>query len=235
MLEEFAREREGKLVLNVVDPLPFSEERTAPSSSASSRRTSAGGEAVYFGLARLQQRRHVQIASRSSTRARSVPRVRHRAPRLQPRDHRQDRRRLAVERADRRRLRPASQQPAQPWVVVEQAKQVLEVRTARERARSSPTSTCSGSCTRARRQHAVRDRSVRHARRPSARLRRPERRDSRRSRPDGPRDRRRRVDLDARPAVHAWGVNFDTASIVSGQPLRAPASAAASNRCAISA
>ena len=111
MLEEFAATApDGKLVLNVVDPLPFSEEEDrAEQFGLQAANVGPAGEAVYFGLAGSNS---VGTTDRDSVLPAGpaqggVPRVRPRAARLQPREHRQGRRRLADERADRRRLRSA--------------------------------------------------------------------------------------------------------------------------------
>jgi len=131
MLEEFAaRAPEGKLVLNVVDPQPFSEEEDrAEQLGLQSAMVGQGGEAVYFGLAGTNS---VGTSDR--------------IPIFDPRKEsflEYDIARLVYNLATTDKtvvgllssapigggFDPLSQQPAQPWVVVEQAKQLLEVRT----------------------------------------------------------------------------------------------------------
>ena len=131
MLEEFAaRAPEGKLVLNVVDPQPFSEEEDrAEQLGLQSAMVGQGGEAVYFGLAGTNS---VGTSDR--------------IPIFDPRKEsflEYDIARLVYNLATTDKtvvgllssapigggFDPVSQQPAQPWVVVEQAKQLLEVRT----------------------------------------------------------------------------------------------------------
>lgn len=131
MLEEFAaRAPEGKLVLNIVDPQPFSEEEDrAEQLGLQSAMVGPGGEAVYFGLAGTNS---VGTSDRIAI--------------FDPRKEsflEYDIARLVYNLANTDKtvvgllssapvgggFDPVSQQPAQPWVVVEQAKQVLEVRT----------------------------------------------------------------------------------------------------------
>jgi gliding motility-associatede transport system auxiliary component len=131
MLEEFAaRAPEGKLVLNVVDPQPFSEEEDrAEQLGLQSAMVGPGGEAVYFGLAGTNS---IGTSDRIAI--------------FDPRKEsflEYDIARLVYNLANTDKtvvglmssapigggFDPVSQQPAQPWVVVEQAKQVLEVRT----------------------------------------------------------------------------------------------------------
>jgi ABC-type uncharacterized transport system involved in gliding motility auxiliary subunit len=131
MLEEFAaRAPEGKLVLNFVDPQPFSEEEDrAEQLGLQSAMVGQGGEAVYFGLAGTNS---VGTSDRISI--------------FDPRKEsflEYDIARLVYNLATTDKtvvglltsapigggFDPVSQQPAQPWVVVEQAKQLLEVRT----------------------------------------------------------------------------------------------------------
>ena len=112
MLEEFAANApDGKLVLHVVDPLPFSEEED---------------RAEQFGLQARGRRPRAARPSTSASPARTASARRTRIPFFQPDPRkeafleydlarlvynlahpRQDRRRPAVERADRRRLRSA--------------------------------------------------------------------------------------------------------------------------------
>jgi ABC-type uncharacterized transport system involved in gliding motility auxiliary subunit len=131
LLEELvANAPEGKLVLNVVDPLPFSEEEDrAEQLGIQSAGVGPGGEAVYFGLAGTNS---VGTADR--------------IPLFDPRKEaflEYDLARLIYNLANTDKtvvglltsapigggFDPATQQPSQPWVVVEQAKQLLEVRT----------------------------------------------------------------------------------------------------------
>jgi len=133
MLEELeANAPDGKLVLHVVDPLPFSEEEDrAEQLGLQGANVGPAGEAVYFGLAGTNS-----IGTTD------------RIPFFQP-----DPRREAFLEYDIARLiynlastdktvvglftsapvsggfDPQTQQPTQPWVVVEQAEQLLEVRT----------------------------------------------------------------------------------------------------------
>jgi ABC-type uncharacterized transport system involved in gliding motility auxiliary subunit len=133
MLEEFeANAPDGKLVLNVVDPLPFSEdEDRAEQFGLQAANIGPAGEAVYFGLA----------GSNSVGATDTIPF-------FQP-----DPRKEAFLEYDLARLiynlantdktvvglltsapigggfDPQTQQRSQPWVIVEQAKQLLEVRT----------------------------------------------------------------------------------------------------------
>jgi ABC-type uncharacterized transport system involved in gliding motility auxiliary subunit len=131
MLEEFAaRAPEGKLILNVVDPQPFSEEEDrAEQLGLQAANVGAGGEAVYFGLAGTNS-----IGTSD------------RIPLFDPRKEsflEYDVARLVYNLANTDKtvvglvssapigggFDPTTQQPAQPWVVVQQAKQLLEVRT----------------------------------------------------------------------------------------------------------
>ena len=133
MLEELgASTPDGKLVINVVDPLPFSEEEDrAEQFGLQAANVGPAGEAVYFGLAGTN--------SVGTT---------DRIPFFQP-----DPRKEAFLEYDLARLiynlantdktvvglltsapvgggfDPQTQQPIQPWVIVEQAKQLLEVRS----------------------------------------------------------------------------------------------------------
>jgi ABC-type uncharacterized transport system involved in gliding motility auxiliary subunit len=131
LLEELeASAPDGKLVLNVVDPLPFSEEEDrAEQLGLQSAGVGVGGEAVYFGLAGTN--------SVGTT---------DRIPIFDPRKEaflEYDVARLIYNLANTDKtvvglltsapvgggFDPQTQQPSQPWVVVEQAKQLLEVRT----------------------------------------------------------------------------------------------------------
>lgn len=132
-LEELAANApDGKLVLSVVDPLPFSEEEDrAEQLGLQAANIGPAGEAVYFGLAGTNS-----IGTTD------------RIPFFEP-----DPRKEAFLEYDLARLiynlastdktvvglltsapiggsfNPQTQQPTQPWVIVEQAKQLLEVRT----------------------------------------------------------------------------------------------------------
>jgi ABC-type uncharacterized transport system involved in gliding motility auxiliary subunit len=131
MLEEFAaRAPEGKLVLNIVDPQPFSEEEDrAEQLGLQPANVGQGGDAVYFGLAGTNS---VGTSDRIGI--------------FDPRKEsflEYDIARLVYNLAHTDKtvvgllssapigggFDPASQQPSQPWVVVDQAKQLLEVRT----------------------------------------------------------------------------------------------------------
>jgi ABC-type uncharacterized transport system involved in gliding motility auxiliary subunit len=133
MLEEFAASApDGKLVLNVVDPLPFSEdEDRAEQFGLQAANVGPAGEAVYFGLA-------------GSNSVGAVDRI----PFFQPEPRKEafleyDLARLIYNLATTDKavvglltaapisggIDPQTQQPSQPWVVVDQAKQLLEVRT----------------------------------------------------------------------------------------------------------
>lgn len=131
-LEELAANApEGKLVLHVVDPLPFSEdEDRAEQYGLQAANIGPAGEGVYFGLAGSNSVGKTDII-----------------PFFQP-----DPRKEAFLEYDLARLiynlantdkpvvglltaapigggfDPTTQQPSQPWVVVEQARQLLEVR-----------------------------------------------------------------------------------------------------------
>jgi ABC-type uncharacterized transport system involved in gliding motility auxiliary subunit len=131
LLEELeASAPDGKLVLNIVDPLPFSEEEDrAEQLGLQSAGVGVGGEAVYFGLAGTNS---VGTSDR--------------IPIFDPRKEaflEYDVARLIYNLANTDKtvvglltsapvgggFDPQTQQPSQPWVVVEQAKQLLEVRT----------------------------------------------------------------------------------------------------------
>jgi ABC-type uncharacterized transport system involved in gliding motility auxiliary subunit len=131
LLEELAANApDGKLVLNVVDPLPFSEEEDrAEQLGVQSAGVGPGGEAVYFGLAGTNS---VGTSDR--------------IPIFDPRKEaflEYDVARLIYNLANTDKavvglltgapigggFDPTTQQPSQPWVVVEQAQQLLEVRT----------------------------------------------------------------------------------------------------------
>src|SRR5436190_13012466 len=131
MLEEFAaRAPEGKLVLHVVDPQPFSEEEDrAEQLGLQSTPIGQGGDPVYFGLAGTNSVGTTDRIAIFDPRKESFLEY--------------DIARLVYNLATTDKtvvgllssapigggFDPVSQQPAQPWVVVEQAKQVLDVRT----------------------------------------------------------------------------------------------------------
>ena len=153
MLEEFAAQApDGKLVLHVVDPLPFSEdEDRAEQFGLQGADVGHGRRGRLLRPGGLQQRRHdgPDPVLRPDPR-RSVPRVRPRQARLQPREPRQDGRRLADERARRRRLQPADA-TADAGVGHRRASEAAArgADAAGERAHDrATTSTCSGSCIR---------------------------------------------------------------------------------------
>src|SRR5688572_30234753 len=133
MLEEFAANApDGKLVLNVVDPQPFSEEEDrAEQFGLQAANVGQAGEAVYFGLA-------------GSNSVGDVDRI----PFFQPEPRKEafleyDLARLIYNLATTDKtvvglltaapisggIDPQTQQPSQPWVVVDQAKQLVELRT----------------------------------------------------------------------------------------------------------
>jgi ABC-type uncharacterized transport system involved in gliding motility auxiliary subunit len=132
VFEWAARGPDGKLVLNIVDPLPFSEEEDrAEQLGLTAANVGLGGEAVYFGLAGTNS-----IGTTD------------RIPFFQPDPRKEafleyDLARLVYNLANTDKavvglltsapvsggFNPQTQQPTQPWVVVEQAQQLLEVRT----------------------------------------------------------------------------------------------------------
>jgi ABC-type uncharacterized transport system involved in gliding motility auxiliary subunit len=131
LLEEIeASAPAGKIVFSVVDPLPFSEEEDrAEQLGVQSAGVGPGGEAVYFGLAGTNS---VGTADR--------------IPIFDPRKEaflEYDVARLIYNLGNTDKtvvglltsapiaggFDPGTQQPSQPWVVVEQAKQLLDVRT----------------------------------------------------------------------------------------------------------
>jgi gliding motility-associatede transport system auxiliary component len=133
MLEEFAANTpEGRLVLHVVDPVPFSEdEDRAEQFGLQAANIGPAGEAVYFGLA----------GSNSIGKTDTIPF-------FQPDPRKEtfleyDLARLVYNLSNTKKtvvdlltnapigggLDPATQQPSQPWAVVQQARQLFEVRT----------------------------------------------------------------------------------------------------------
>jgi ABC-type uncharacterized transport system involved in gliding motility auxiliary subunit len=132
-LEELAAAApDGKLVLHVIDPQPFSEEEDrAEQLGLQAANIGTGGDAVYFGLAGTNS-----IGATD------------RIPFFQPDPRKEafleyDLARLIYNLANPEKtvvglltsapiaggFNPQTQQPTQPWVVVEQAKQLLEVRS----------------------------------------------------------------------------------------------------------
>ncbi len=111
MLEELAANApDGKLVLNVVDPLPFSEEEDrAEQLGLQAVDVGTGGDPVYFGLAGTNSVGTTDRIPFFQPDPRKEAFLEYDLARLdlQPREHRQDSRRPADERADRRRLRSA--------------------------------------------------------------------------------------------------------------------------------
>ena len=130
-MEEFAAESEGRLILQVIDPLPFSEEEDrAAQYGLQPVNLGNAGESVYFGL-----------AGSNSIGATDV------IPFFEPNPAKEafleyDLARLVYNLAHPDKVvvgllsgapisggfDPQTQQPGQPWVVVQQARQVFEVR-----------------------------------------------------------------------------------------------------------
>lgn len=131
-LEEFAANAgDDKLVLHVVDPLPFSEEEDrAGQFGLQSANIGPGGEAVYFGLAGTNSVGGTDVI-----------------PFFQPDPAKEafleyDLARLVYNLAHPEKkvigllsgaplqggFDPQTQQPSQPWVIAEQAKQLFEIR-----------------------------------------------------------------------------------------------------------
>ena len=148
-LQEFAAHApEGKLVLHVVDPLPFSEDEDR-AEQFGLQAANVGDKNVYFGLA----------GSNSVGTTDTIPF-------FDPEPSKEafleyDLARLVYNLANPKKtvvgllsgapiggsFDPQTQQPTQPWVIVEQARQVFELGCCRSRrSRSTTTSTCSGSC-----------------------------------------------------------------------------------------
>ncbi len=132
-LEEFAANTpEGRLVLHVVDPVPFSEdEDRAEQFGLQAANVGPAGEAVYFGLA----------GSNSIGKTDTIPF-------FQPDPRKEmfleyDLARLVYNLSNTKKtviglltnapigggFDPATQQPSQPWAIVQQARQLFEVRT----------------------------------------------------------------------------------------------------------
>jgi ABC-type uncharacterized transport system involved in gliding motility auxiliary subunit len=135
-LEEFAAQApDGRLVLHVVDPVPYSEdEDRAEQFGLQSANVGEGGEAVYFGLA----------GSNSVGTTDTIPF-------FQPDPAKEafleyDLAKLVYNLANPQKtvvglisgapiagsFDPQTQQPTQPWVIVEQARQLFELRTLQE-------------------------------------------------------------------------------------------------------
>ncbi len=132
-LEEFAANApEGRLVLHVVDPVPFSEdEDRAEQFGLQAANIGPAGEAVYFGLAGSNSIGKTDVI-----------------PFFQPDPRKEtfleyDLARLVYNLANTKKtvvglltsapigggFDPITQQPSQPWTVVDQARKVFEVRT----------------------------------------------------------------------------------------------------------
>ena len=131
MLEEFAaRAPEGKLVLNIVDPQPFSEEEDrAEQLGLQPANVGQGGDAVYFGLAGTNSVGKSDRIGIFDPRKESF--LEYDIARLVYNLAHTDKTVVALLSSAPigGGFDPATQQPSQPWVVVDQAKQLLEVRT----------------------------------------------------------------------------------------------------------
>jgi ABC-type uncharacterized transport system involved in gliding motility auxiliary subunit len=133
MLEEFAAYApDGKLVLNVVDPVPFSEEEDrAEQLGLQGANVGPNGEAVYFGLAGTNSVGTTERIPFFDPDPRKEAMLEYELARLVYK--------LAVTEKPVVGLltsapvsggfNPQTQQPTQAWVSVEQAQQLLEVRT----------------------------------------------------------------------------------------------------------
>ena len=201
-LEEFAAESEGQLILQVIDPQPFSEdEDRAAQYGLQPVNLGNAGDSVYFGL-----------AGSNSVGATDV------IPFFEPNPAKEafleyDLARLVYNLAHPDKVvvgllsgapisggfDPQTQQPSQPWVVVQQARQLFEVRALPASVLRveddvdvlwvvHPTDT--------RRHDTVRPRPIHPARRPRARVRRSVRGDTRRVGRSQRFRRRRRVHAD---------------------------------------
>jgi ABC-type uncharacterized transport system involved in gliding motility auxiliary subunit len=131
-LEEFAAQSQGRLILQEIDPLPFSEdEDRAAQYGLEPVNLGTGGEAIYFGLAGSNSVGSIDVI-----------------PFFQPDPAKEafleyDLARLVYNLANPDKVvvgllsgapisggfDPATQQPSQPWVIVQQAQQLFEVRT----------------------------------------------------------------------------------------------------------
>jgi ABC-type uncharacterized transport system involved in gliding motility auxiliary subunit len=131
-LEEFAAQSQGRLILQEIDPLPFSEdEDRAAQYGLEPVNLGTGGEAIYFGLAGSNSVGSTDVI-----------------PFFQPDPAKEafleyDLARLVYNLANPDKVvvgllsgapisggfDPATQQPSQPWVIVQQAQQLFEVRT----------------------------------------------------------------------------------------------------------
>jgi ABC-type uncharacterized transport system involved in gliding motility auxiliary subunit len=135
-LEEFvAHAPEGKLVLHVLDPVPFSEEEDrAEQFGLQAPNIGNAGEAVYFGLAGTNS------VGKTDTIPLFLPDSPDRPPREQFLEY--DLAKLVYNLAHPNKTvigllsgapisggyDPQTQQPSQPWVVAEQARQLFEIR-----------------------------------------------------------------------------------------------------------
>ncbi len=129
MLEEFAAESNGKLVLNVIDPLPFSEDEDR-AAQFGLQPVSLGGpdESIYFGLAGTNSVGDQDVIAFFQPSKESFLEY--------------DIARLVYNLATPDKVvvglysgvpinggfDPQRQQPSQPWVVAQQAKQLFEIR-----------------------------------------------------------------------------------------------------------
>lgn len=135
-LEEFvANAPEGKLVLHVLDPLPFSEEEDrAEQFGLQAPNIGQAGEAVYFGLAGTNS------IGKTDTIPLFLPDSPDRPPKEQFLEY--DLAKLVYNLAHPNKtvigllsgapisggFDPQTQQPSQPWVVAEQARQLFDIR-----------------------------------------------------------------------------------------------------------
>jgi ABC-type uncharacterized transport system involved in gliding motility auxiliary subunit len=133
MLEEFAANApEGKLVLHVVDPVPFSEdEDRAEQFGLQGANVGASGEPVYFGLAGTNSIGTTDRIPFFDSDERKQPFLEYDLARLVYNLAHTDKTVVGLLTAAPLGggFNPQTQQPTQPWVVVEQAKQLLEIRT----------------------------------------------------------------------------------------------------------
>ncbi len=237
-LQEFAANApKGKLVLHVVDPIPFSEDEDR-AEQFGLQAAMVGDKNVYFGLAGSNS-----VGTNDTI------------PFFDPEPSKEafleyDLARLVYNLANPKKpvvgllsgapiggsFDPQTQQPTQPWTIVEQARELLELRMlpdvdAQDRRRHQRA--LDRAPRDAGRRDAVRDRPVRDARRPRADLRRSDGRDSRGR--AGADRARRTAQLESREAVQGLGRRVLGGRRRRGQPLRARASGRARSPCATSA
>jgi ABC-type uncharacterized transport system involved in gliding motility auxiliary subunit len=132
MLEEFAASADGKLVLNVVDPLPFSEEEDrAEQLGLQGANVGPNGEAVYFGLAGTNSVGTTERIPFFDPDPRKEAMLEYELARLVYKLANTDKPVVALLTSApvTGGFNPQTQQPSQAWVSVEQAQQLLEVRT----------------------------------------------------------------------------------------------------------